>query len=554
MTRDSLLLVALIGALGVASQGPVARGQELIHETDAGQYGLARAWNCQAQVDANRGKLQNLILDEGSLFVQTDQAITQAIDAVTGKVLWTVELGTRGNTSLAPGMSHRLVAVVNGSNLYVLNRANGKLLWKTELPGAPGAGPAVSYQVGNARVYVPLVNGKIAVYRLKLVLPSTAKMDQASLETLSAADKAARTSAVWESLQVDPGVVAPTFCQSPGRALVQPLLTRQEAAEEFVAWGTDQGYLCIGRVDRNRETPLALAYRLQTEGPILAQPAYLPADAGLGDSGIVFAASQDGFVHAIKERDGSHLWRFSTGGPIAEAPAVAGRFLFVTNQMGGMYCLKAVTDSPSGEEVWHAPEVTQFVAASKQRIYAADKLGQIHILDGRTGSRLSMIPTQGSPIKVANGETDRIYLANKTGLIQCLHEAELAEPLARRRGVTEVDDLAALITKPKATEEKASEKPTSTTSSVPSSGTPSKPKSSKKSAKSRTGNSPPGYEGFDDSASGKKANKRSRSGRSGSGGGSGPPPGYPGSGGRSGGPPSGASGGGNGPPPGYPRR
>jgi hypothetical protein len=51
------------------------------------------------------------------------------------------------------------------------------------------------------------------------------------------------------------------------------------------------------------------------------------------------------------------------------------------------------------------------------------------VLDANTGSRLDVLPTEALPVKLINNQTDRIYLATETGLIQCLHETELTQPL-----------------------------------------------------------------------------------------------------------------------------
>ena len=71
-----------------------------------------------------------------------------------------------------------------------------------------------------------------------------------------------------------------------------------------------------------------------------------------------------------------------------------------------------------------------FVAAGKQRVYASDKLGRLRILDGRTGGLVDVMPTTGMSIKVCNSHTDRIYLADDGGIIQCLREVELNTPIA----------------------------------------------------------------------------------------------------------------------------
>ncbi len=39
------------------------------------------------------------------------------------------------------------------------------------------------------------------------------------------------------------------------------------------------------------------------------------------------------------------------------------------------------------------------------------------------------MPTELLPIKLLNTETDRLYLATDTGLVQCLHEIEQVKPI-----------------------------------------------------------------------------------------------------------------------------
>ena len=86
------------------------------------------------------------------LYAQTDKAVVQAIDAETGKTLWSKQVGQPQYPTMSPGVNRDFVAIINGSRLYVLNRFNGDLLWETELAGAPGAGPALS----TKRIYVPI--------------------------------------------------------------------------------------------------------------------------------------------------------------------------------------------------------------------------------------------------------------------------------------------------------------------------------------------------------------------------------------------------------------
>ena len=50
----------------------------------------------------------------------------------------------------------------------------------------------------------------------------------------------------------------PLCCQSFGRILVQPLVTRDFVGGEYVVWSTDRGYLNFGRIERDSDNILAL--------------------------------------------------------------------------------------------------------------------------------------------------------------------------------------------------------------------------------------------------------------------------------------------------------
>jgi hypothetical protein len=75
------------------------------------------------------------------------------------------------------------------------------------------------------------------------------------------------------------------------------------------------------------------------------------------------------------------------------------------------------------------PKVEQFLAASRERVFASDDLGRLIVLDAKTGGRLSTLPVSGMNLLPVNTITDRIYLASDTGLIQCLHDIDAPEPI-----------------------------------------------------------------------------------------------------------------------------
>jgi hypothetical protein len=429
MRRSQLLALGLIVGLALCDAAMGARRGQVIPEPAARRHGLTRPWFTQVQLDSARARISEITLDRGTLFVQTDTAVVHAIDAETGRTHWAVEVGRRGHPSFAPGANDMFVAVVNGSFLYVLNRENGKLLWKTQLEGAPGAGAALSAR----RAYVPMVDGLVMSYLLTPLKDPVEEMGltRRQQEELSPEDEEALEKERREAIRLSQEYVPPLACQSYGRSLVQPLVTRHTPDEEYVTWPTDRGILFVGYVARLEEQ-FTMLYQLQTESGIAAQPAYLPPNPDLSlDRGLICAASRDGYVHALEEKDGDPLWRFPTAEPILEAPVAIGANIYVATQPGGMYCLNAL----DGTEKWWAPQVAQFIAASNDRLYVVDKLDRILVLDAASGARLDTIYFPGQDIKLVNIDTDRIYLAARTGLIQCLHEAELAEPIVHRKPI-----------------------------------------------------------------------------------------------------------------------
>jgi outer membrane protein assembly factor BamB len=420
MRRDTLWTASVFGALLACGWLAAAARDAMITEPLAAQHGLSRTWFTQIQVDRARGRVAHVILHGGTLFVQTDQGVLHAVDAETGQTLWAEQVGNRNHPSLAPAANENLVAVVNGSNLFILNRFNGKLLWQTQIDGAPGAGPALSSQ----RAYVPTVNGLVYSYRLKPVQNPLQELGKISQKTPE--QESAEVAERRQAFRLQQAYLPPLVCQSTGRSLVQPIVTRQKAGEEYLAWSTDRGYLYVGRINRQEEDRFTVAYRLETNGEIVAPPTYLPPDPNVvGDSGVIYAVSKDGFVHAVRERDGESLWRFPTGEPLVQPASVVDQQVYVPTQPGGMYCL----DAKTGKQVWWTPQVVQFVAASKDRVYASDKTGQTLVLDAKNGSRLDTIAATAPLVKLINAETDRIYLVAETGLIQCLHETEQSEPI-----------------------------------------------------------------------------------------------------------------------------
>ncbi|NMC21391.1 MAG: PQQ-binding-like beta-propeller repeat protein [Thermogutta sp.] len=481
-----VLIAAVIGASGQVPR--TAAAADLITHLQARAHGLTTPWFNVAGIDAGSGRLKYVLLDRGTVFALSSRSVLTAIDAETGKTLWTVQVGDPQLLSLKPTTGTHLIAVTNGSTIYVVNRYTGEILWKRELEGTPGAGPAIS----PSRVYVPRPGGKIESYAFQwetpemqtyawqsvpadagdsetpvetaasatnepavppaapvadAVAPEVAAAQQAA-EAVAAAAAADLTGARLRLAQTkDRGL----YLQSFGRIYIEPIITHSDRGTERVAWPTDRGFLFVGEINLRSADRFSLVYQLRATAEIVAPPCVRFGDASKGIPGKLWAAAEDGFVFCLNERDGKLLWRLSTGEPIGEPPVLIEDSLYVVTRFGGMYRVKA----DSGDIVWRTRGPTKFIAASAKRVYTRDALGQLVYLDKESGARLGQLDIAAFHFQITNSETDRIYLADKSGLIQCLREIDLEQPLYHVPIVTEIEKPESPQEEPAAAEEPA---------------------------------------------------------------------------------------------------
>lgn len=363
-----LMIMAVMLVRGDRASAQVVGG--VVSQEEAMRHGLVRSWYTQTDIDGRMGKVVASVLNEGVLFVQTSRARLQALDAETGGTLWSVTVGNERYPCYPPAASNDFVATVNGTTLYVINRAAGREEWSKQLPEVPGSGPAVT----STHVFVPMLSGRIYGYPLK---------DRKAL---------------------------PFVYMSHGRILTQPLAT-----ENTLIWTTEKGYVYLMHLtDPER---LVVNFRLETNNRIEARPGYWTP--------YMYGVSLDGYVYAVNETNGQISWKFSTAEAILEPPAAVEGKVYVSVENGGMYCLNGTT----GVSEWFSPGIGQFLSVTPSRVYVTDRLNRLVILDAKTGQRLSAFAIPGVAKKMRNLSTDRIYMATEGSVVQCLHEADLVKPL-----------------------------------------------------------------------------------------------------------------------------
>ena len=143
---------------------------------------------------------------------------------------------------------------------------------------------------------------------------------------------------------------------------------------------------------------------------------------------MVLVGNVAGFVVAISDANGEVLWKFVASRPIVERVAIIKDHVYACSVNGGMYCL----DARNGSEIWFTRGIEHFLAESDNTLYAVNTRREIAIMNRETGQVITTIPALAIDHFIDNCETDRIYAVTNSGLLQCLREISLTEPVKHR--------------------------------------------------------------------------------------------------------------------------
>ena len=461
MSRPTFLLCVLLASVsvflsnvGFCGVSLVAADEDcpLISASQAARFGMERQWHTQVPLDSSNNRVTHLTLvpksetSPDTLFVQTERSTLFAIDAETGKTLWSKLIGRSDLITGEVGCNGQMVAVLNGSKLFILNRVNGRVMWTRDFPGVPAAGPVLSQRYA----YVPLLDGCVAAYPIQKIEKADGNSSQSGTDqTQATSDKVSNASALTLSQEK----VDPLVCPSMYRIETQPVLIQDDAAADRLAWINEDG-MYVGTISGANSQGFKLDYALPTSLSFAASPAFVPSrfthpdaekreqaaeDAGPFDEGnsvedvpvfgALVAASTDGRVSAVQAGSGGILWGYHLGQPIVEPVIAIGARAYVVTQFGQLHCF----DARTGKKFWETRDISQFVAQTSDRIYALDSSGEkVSVLRASNGQRIGKFPIAGFTRVVCNDKTDRLFFVTETGFIQSLRQRGVEEPLRHR--------------------------------------------------------------------------------------------------------------------------
>lgn len=336
----------------IAAPPVVAQGR--VYVMDAGSILSAveadtgrRIWTFDVRPDGERsggGSGGGAAFEQGRLYVATGYAQIIALEAETAKELWRTTLTSpfRSNPTTGGG---RVFAVSTDNQVHALDIATGRKLWShagiTESAGLYGGSSPI---VAGTTVVAALSSGEVFALRADngRVLWSD------SLAGLARTDAVSSLADVRGFPVVDRGRV--TVASHAGRLAEIDLRSGARvwdqgfgsfnspwAAGDFLFLvSVDSELLCVTRRDgRVRWAQPLRRYsdekrkrgRVVWSGPILA-------------GGRLFLASSEGEGLVVSPEDGEILSRLSLPGPVSVLPVVANRTIFVVTDEGNLVALR----------------------------------------------------------------------------------------------------------------------------------------------------------------------------------------------------------------------
>jgi outer membrane protein assembly factor BamB len=444
---------ACVGLAAAVATAVLAGDRDLVFTSPAipprealDRLNLKLAWSTFVQSGSHRDGIATFQVAGKQLFVQNRSGLVTSLDAQSGRTLWRVRVGKAYQTLLPLAYNRKSVFIVNGTDLYAIDRDSGAQQWQFSLSGGVSAAPVA----GDYQVYISYGNTRLVAY----LLPRNDQLGEA--RTLSEVVKYND-----RSDDLAAGGSAGTYAELPVVSWESVTALRLEWAPLLGPGGvlvtSPEGEVSsLQKFPRDIGRPSELFRFRIADGPVAAQPGRYEGTAYIG--------SQDTNVYALDIDTGTVNWRYTSGAPVRRQPIATEKDVYVVSDRLGM----ARVDRATGIPAWRLPrgatfsranaEADRFLAANPKFVYAADASGRLLILDRATGIRLTSYDgTRDFTVPVYNDANDRIYLAANNGLIVCLHDRDYATPYRHARGddravdprVAEVEaKLAKLITDP----------------------------------------------------------------------------------------------------------
>jgi outer membrane protein assembly factor BamB len=416
---------------------------------------LVMDWRVFVPMDGRRDGFLSIQMQGNQILAQTRSGLVTVIKADTGETVWRTLVGVPYRAYKPLGFNRRSVFVLNGTDLFALDRESGRLQWKFNVPEGVSAAPAADEDL----LFLGTATNRIYAFQLPRLdqpppppttpaapapappAPSSPPggMDKDNKGTPPPAKDLVPISSARSqtgSLYGGGTNVLPSSINSmssireAGRPIPtgpQPIpvwdqyvghrveLTPLQTTDVIFLPSPDGTSTAYGK-SKSRQL-----YEFTTDGPLVSTAGQYEEEAYVG--------SGDANLYALNIVTGRPRWRFTAGAPIYRQPRVTEQDVYVVAERKGM--ARVLRDT--GDLVWRNQAADRFLAANPKFVYAADRSGRLLVLDRNRGTTLSTYDVRDFTVYINNELTDRLFLAANNGLIVCLHDRDYKTPVQHHR-------------------------------------------------------------------------------------------------------------------------
>jgi outer membrane protein assembly factor BamB len=163
--RSLLAFLAGLSAAMPASAQSLARSSPAVPPDRAvlERLNLTTDWVFHVPVEGRQDGIARVQLAEDSqVFVQTNAGLLVALDAFTGRTLWTFKMPAEYSSHFPVGFNARYVVALNVAKMFLFDRYKGSLELEFNLPKAPASGPVVDAE----NIYLALTGASVQAFAI----------------------------------------------------------------------------------------------------------------------------------------------------------------------------------------------------------------------------------------------------------------------------------------------------------------------------------------------------------------------------------------------------
>ena len=356
---------------------------------------LVQLWEAQAVLNVARDKVAHIVNDEDVILVQSTAGIVTALNAETGREMWTAQVGRTDEVAMPATSNASIVMIVAGPALYALDKFSGKELFSYRLPSQPSAGPVIT----EGSFFIPLSDESLVTCALN---------DLQYLERFQ---------------KLPPGI---------GKAIAWRFATGElikrapVAGSDRVGFVTERGNIFVLDISGGQAGRSKFQFLMQS-------PATAPLTLAIRDQEYLLAAAANNRLFCIgMNTNGRMQWTYPLGQRVSEPITVIDEDVYIVGDEGELLCLGLKSGLPvetANGEPFSLTDVEVLVSVSKKAVYVMDSAGRLVTVNRRTGQVVAKVQYRDLTLPIRNSVTDRLYLSSMSGRVVCMKESGIDFPI-----------------------------------------------------------------------------------------------------------------------------